>query len=439
MEKKENQTRPTKEFEEVRSPEVQEILSYVPHWVIRWGITVFFGSVILLLIACWFIRYPDMIPSRIVITNENPPASIVARSSGRLMKFVKEDQQVKKGDYLAIIGNTASNEDILQLRQQMDDFRTLLNDTVIIQYQFNENLNLGELQGAYANFLKQYKDYQLFFQLDYHKKQIASISQQIAYYRSLNEKLESQRLLTERETVLARKKYRNDSALYAEKVIPQAELDRSETAYLQQRRALQAAKSNIISNNIQVGELEKRILDLMLQDQEQNRQISNGLEQAFDQLKSQLAVWENQYALKAPLDGKVAFFKFWSDNQFVNVNDEIMTVVASSSNMFGMVQMPVYGSGKVQVGQNVKIKLDNYPHEEYGLLEGRIDFISPVPRENMYSIKVKLVNGLVTNYKKNLEFREEMQGSAEIVTENLRLIERIFHQFRSVFKKSLEK
>jgi len=49
-------------------------------------------------------------------------------------------------------------------------------------------------------------------------------------------------------------------------------------------------------------------------------------------------------------------------------------------------------------------------------------------------IDVALPNGLKTSYNKQITFQQEMKGSAEIVTEDLRLIERILYQFKSIFE-----
>ena len=115
-----------------------------------------------------------------------------------------------------------------------------------------------------------------------------------------------------------------------------------------------------------------------------------------------------------------------------------MTIVPGTQQMFGMLQVPVYGSGKVKVGQRIKIRLDNFPSEEYGMIDGTVESISPVVRNNMYAIRARLDNGLHTTYDKELEFKTELQGSADIVTENLRLLERVFNQFRSLFGSSFD-
>jgi len=59
---------------ELRSEEFNEIVSMVPHWYERWGITVVFSFMLLILVGCWFFKYPDMVTARVDITIYNPPA-----------------------------------------------------------------------------------------------------------------------------------------------------------------------------------------------------------------------------------------------------------------------------------------------------------------------------------------------------------------------------
>ena len=69
------------------------------------------------------------------------------------------------------------------------------------------------------------------------------------------------------------------------------------------------------------------------------------------------------------------------------------------------------------------------------MLEGRVESISLTPRNNLYLVEVSLPKGLVTTYNKKLELKNEMSGTAEIITEDLRLIERLFYQVRAIIRK----
>jgi multidrug resistance efflux pump len=106
---------------EIRSEQVQEILGYIPHWIIRSGIGVILIVLLLLFIGSWFFKYPDIISSSISVTTENPPASLVAKTSGKIdLLFVKDKQLVKEGEILAIIENTANHKDVLELKVKLD-------------------------------------------------------------------------------------------------------------------------------------------------------------------------------------------------------------------------------------------------------------------------------------------------------------------------------
>jgi len=79
---------------EIRSDEVQEILGYIPHWIIRTGISVIFVIIVLLFIGSWYFKYPDVISSSITVTTENPPAALIAKTSGKIETVLVKDKQV---------------------------------------------------------------------------------------------------------------------------------------------------------------------------------------------------------------------------------------------------------------------------------------------------------------------------------------------------------
>lgn len=89
----------------------------------------------------------------------------------------------------------------------------------------------------------------------------------------------------------------------------------------------------------------------------------------------------------------------------------------------------------MKVGQKVIVRLSNFPDKEFGILTGKVENISLVPdKDGNLSIDVALPEGMKTSYKKTIPFQQEMRGSAEIVTEDLRLLERILYQFREMAK-----
>lgn len=100
--------------------------------------------------------------------------------------------------------------------------------------------------------------------------------------------------------------------------------------------------------------------------------------------------------------------------------------------------------GKIKVGQKVNIKLENYPDTEFGVINGTVKSMSVIPdKEGLYFIDVNLCfdklkpssDKRITSYDKEIEFKQVMRGSSEIITEGSRLIECFFDQFREIINR----
>src|SRR5690606_33931647 len=109
---------------ELRSESVQEILSNPPSWIIRWGITIVFIALLFAIAISIFVKYPDFIASQVVITTQNPPEKIEARSSGKMEAvFVQNQEDVKKGQVLAYLETSANYRDVMSLKSILDTFQ----------------------------------------------------------------------------------------------------------------------------------------------------------------------------------------------------------------------------------------------------------------------------------------------------------------------------
>ncbi len=419
---------------EVRSEEVQDILGQMPGWTIRWGITVVFGVVATILLAGWVVRYPDTVEAKVELTTRTPPASHVARTDGRLTLLVRNNQPVRPGDYLAVLENAARTGDVNYLAGQLAAFRAAFHGgrNRVSALSFRDQLQLGELQAPYVAFLSSLSDYTRSRSLLAHDQQIGALRARTRQYGQLAVQLEKQSRLLAEELGLAEKRLRTDQQLFGEKVLSEADFDRSKNSYLQSQRAFESARKDIISNQIALSQLETQIAELGVAKVDTEEKLRNAVESTLRTLESQLMAWQQRYLLRTPIAGRVAFSKYWSNNQFVKAGEEVLTVVPPSGEIYGQILVPVAGSGKVAVGQKVFIRFDNYPAPEYGMVTGLITSIAPVPREGFYTVQIRLPRGLTTSYRKQLAFRQQMQGSAEIITRDRRLIERIFSQLRSL-------
>ena len=94
---------------------------------------------------------------------------------------------------------------------------------------------------------------------------------------------------------------------------------------------------------------------------------------------------------------------------------------------------------KVMKGQHVNLKFAAYPYLEYGLVRGIVSSVSQVPAGENYLAEVTLPDQLVTTFGKKLEFQHELKGTAEIITGDQRLLDRILKPVKEVFSKQAGK
>ncbi len=72
--------------------------------------------------------------------------------------------------------------------------------------------------------------------------------------------------------------------------------------------------------------------------------------------------------------------KIWNKNQVINNGDFVFTIIPKNHSAYiCKLQAPALNSGKIKIGQDVNIKLRNYPDNEYGVLKGKVKDISLIP------------------------------------------------------------
>lgn len=425
---------------ELRSESVQEILGKMPSWIVRVGSGLVFLVVLILVIGSWFFSYPEIIESKLVLTTENPPAELIARSNGKIVELKVEDKQmVVKGDLLAVIENPANIEDVFSLSNELRKKNLALDGQTQVACVYEEkNFRLGEVQSQFNSYLKSCTDYNRFIDLKYHEKKKVSLIQKRSNYRMYYNRQYKQQTILKKELAIVFKEFHRDSLLFTRGVISKADYQRSEKFYLQKSYAFHGSRSTLSSTQIQINEVDQAIIDLDLDKEKQRKELEDVILHANDNLVAQIDIWEQNYLLKSPIDGSVSFNSFWSANQNVKVGDKVFTVLpADSTRILVRVDLGMNRSGKVKLGQRVNIKLNSYPYMEYGMLQGHIRSISEVPEGDNYSLEVELSNGLITNYGRKLKFAQKIEGVAEIITEDQRLLQRIFNPLKALLKEHI--
>lgn len=443
-----NEDKQHKEIE-LRSEEVQEVMNKVPAWILRCGITVLFGIVVTLLIGSCLFKYPDVITAEVTISTLEPPAYVLARASGRLTKlYVANGQIVKRHTVLGVIENVADEEEVFALCNRLENWKqqnySLETGKKLFGWNGSDAIRhnrLGEIQTAYATFLSVLSESLRIKELGYYaKKRIAQeelIAKQMGYYRQVQQ----QNRLADKELVIAHSTYARDSILHHRNAMIIAEFEQSGSRYIQSLQAKESVRMTLTQTAIQLTQSKEVLLDLKKQAMEEEQTQAVNLKNATEQLMVQLTSWEQRYLLKSPIGGKVTFLSVWSPNQNVESGASVFVVAPNEESApLGQALLPLQGSGKVKMGQRVTIRLTNYPDQEFGYLRGEVKGVSPVPTaDGLYVVDIALPNGLKTNYGKELPMTREMKGTADIVTADVRLIERLIMPLKKIWEAQREK
>jgi len=418
-----------------QSEQLQDIVSARPGFLVQWGNTFFLAILTLVIVACWFVRYPDLVQASAKMTSINAPKPVTCQTNGKLIKlFVSENQKVKRGQVIGYIESIGNHDAIMSLSATLDSIKFLLNNnnSSSIKDLVSSPANLGELQAAHQSFLQSWLNFENFIEGGFVFKKIEVLEKDKINLQKLCKNLEEQKELQEQDLELVRKTFEANESLKKEKVISEFDYRNEYSKLISKKLSIPQIRSAIISNEGQQVEKEREIMELINSVQQQKATF----QQSLNTFISQVDEWIKLYVLLSPIEGRVAFDSFVQENQQLTAGQIICFINPENSQYFAEVTIPQSNFGKVRTGQKVLLRFQSYPFQEFGSVLGEIEFISRVPtKENAYLAKVSLVNGLRTTYGKEVQFRDGLSANAEIVTNDLRLLERFYFSIVSQLKR----
>ncbi len=426
----------------IYSEEVRDVLSDPPKTILKWGNSILLGFITLLFFLSWYIKYPDIVVAPVVITTNIPPEKILAKTSGKIEAILVNDKViVKENTPLAIIQNSADYKEVLNLSKDINGINS--QDESTLNTNFNKIIdryklsNLGDIRQAFSLFEKDCIAHNLNKELQPYQIQAkAQNSESVQISNRLNI-LQQQKSLNESELQLQKNDFTRYEILFNKGIISAQDFDNKKLGYLQAEKNYRNLLSTISQLKSALIENTRSSKSNKISGTKENVTLENSQIQSFYQLKKAIKDWELTYVLKSSEAGKVSFLQIWTANQSISAGEPVFAVIpAFEKGYIGKLKAPAMNSGKIKVGQSVNIRLANFPDSQYGMLQGVIQNISLTPdKEGNLLIDVILPKKLETSYHKKIAFQQEMSGSAEIITEDLRLIERLLYQFRGLFKR----
>lgn len=411
------------------SNEIQEIISDKQNWMVQNGIVLFLFIMGCLIGATFFISYPDVVPVSAKLTSVNAPKEVKVKTEGKLVKLnTIEGKNVSQNDVLGFMESTANHLEVLTLSKSIDTLQQEIankNYTHISSY-FSESFHdLGEIQQSYQVFKQSFALFKQYLTSGYFLRKKSMLEGDIAYLKRSHANLLQEKNMQQEDLSLEKETLDADKSLKDSKTISSFDYRSEKSKYIGKALSIPPIVARIINNESNQHEKQKEILQLE-NDIAQQKEI---FVQSLNTFKVQLDEWKSKYLLRAPISGKIAFVRFLQENQQLKMNQTFCFINPENTQYFAEIAIPQHNFGKIKSGQKVLLKLPSHPFQEFGALLGKLDFISKIPSDSGYFARVTLPNGLQTNYKKQIQYRDGLMAQGEIVTANTKLSDRLLYQF----------
>jgi len=402
----------------VPSAEVQDILEFIPHWLIRWGCFAILSFVLILIGISFIVSYPDVIRGNTILTTQTPPIRVESKLGGIASKVnVINSEIVEAGDTLAIVENIIDEESIHFLKDLLAIGNNLTNDDFSYHDFGPINPNYLALKAAVA------KKINLINSSNY-SQQKEHIENQIQNLIELNRLNLSQEKLQLQKIDNYNLRFTNQEKLFYDSVISNFELLNEKELVLNQNTNLNQIRKLTYENRLKINNYKQELNELTYRTDQSIIKVREEISVLRVKIQNQIDAWRKESLILSPIGGIVFKLDDISQFQVVKPNQELFVVIPKVKDYYLIAVVEDRGFGKVEIDQRVKIELDNYPSHEFGSLYGKVNQINPIPFKSNYKIYIKLEQGLETNQGKKLMFYPEMTGQIEIITENKKLIDR---------------
>lgn len=136
---------------ETRSDDAQEIVGKMPVWIVRWGISLSLGIIVILIATTAFIKYPEVVTSNVTFLHSQPTMVIKNNLSGYITNaYINDSVFVRKGKIIATL-NKDLDTNLLHrtdsLINQISLLLALKKDMQTFKLDTSQ-----ELQGLYKNY-----------------------------------------------------------------------------------------------------------------------------------------------------------------------------------------------------------------------------------------------------------------------------------------------
>ena len=355
---------------------------------------------------------------------------------------VREGERVKAKQQIMELDSELVDSELQQQQQKLLAQQNQLNELKLLQQQQVLSINTQKQQSQAQQYEKQalIEQAQEAIETSQSAHQMAKIRYRAAsekvprYQQAYNQGALSRDLLAEAQ----------QQAQEQQESIKQtaSEIAQARSRLTEQKRGLDSLKQ---TNNLGL---------LQSQEEYKNTQVQiTNLEGEIAQTQSLIKGLEyqmQQRVIYSPVAGTVFQMPVKKPGAVVQVGQMVAKVAPQGSPLVLRGKMSSRDSGLLEVGQPVKVKFDAYPFQDYGIVPGRLTWISPdsrvaetnsstpTPPQDFYELEIELERNYVENYEGTVTLTPGQTATAEIVIRQRRLADIILTPFKSLRKGGIQ-
>ncbi|HPI07064.1 MAG TPA: HlyD family efflux transporter periplasmic adaptor subunit [Saprospiraceae bacterium] len=416
---------------------IEHIFGKPPGWILHWGISISTLFLLVCLGIAAFVKYPDKMRMQGHVVSARQPIVVSAKMDGIIEKITAPDKsRASSQQAVVFLRSTLNKDDLAKFTVFADQFNAVTQNAGYQRISIPENLVLGELTPTYTEIVQQFRELQNFLGDHSVFVKTEALEKEIVQIYELNNSLGKQGTYYEADMALTEKDFQRNQSLQNDGVLAPVDKEKAESKLINEKRNLEAFRSNIINNNVRIQQLKTQISDLYAENRNGSNSGIAAVRQLIDRLQGEIREWDDRHRIVAPIDGVVSFERNWSENQFVKSGEPLFTVIpdSGSQDYFVSGSVPVRASGNLKTGQSALIEIENYPAGQYGMLRGEVTDIALIPTEENYRVTIKLPSSLETTYKKELPKNQLMKANVSINTQDYSLLERLFQNLYDLAK-----
>jgi membrane fusion protein len=380
-----------------------------PHWAARGLAYTVIAMFVIAVIAAWLVQVPETVSGRFTLVPVRGTDPIRVQKEGVLAQVaVEEGDTVAQGATLFLIHSSP-------LSDRSSDARTL-------ETQLRANQERLRIAAS---------------QYETRKRQDASEERRLATKVAFLEKLivsKNQRLKLTRELA--------DSALSGNRT---GSINRLDATRLELEVTSIAEEVETAQNDLDDA---RAAIVRLSQDEEardlEYRELKRGLEEAIDTERIRIAsmnqdmsvVTDSGIVIRAHCAGTILHLKVNGAGAVVTEGEILGELACRGDRLQGELELPEAGVPLVRVGQGVKLRLDAFPYQRFGVRFGTVHWLGPTgesgPAPGTFRALVELADDSIRVRGRMQPLLPGMRGQADIVTGRRSLVSYAFEPVRAL-------